>query len=113
MKDFNFTIKSGSGKYSNLDREYDKFVKKIIADIDNETKIFRWEIYNLIMDELLKDGMINLFEEIKYRLTDGEDPNDVMLDILKSVSNSNGFLWLMKKRIEEYKEEDFYNRFYD
>jgi hypothetical protein len=113
MKDFNFTVKAGSGKYSNLDREYDKFVKKTIADIDNENKLFRWETYNLIMDELLKDGMVNLFDEIKYRLTDGEDPNDVMIDVLKNVTNSNGFLWLMKKRVVEYKEEDFYNRFYD
>ena len=30
MEGFDFTIKSGSGKHSNLDKEYDKFLKKTI-----------------------------------------------------------------------------------
>lgn len=111
MEDFDFTIKSGSGKYSNLDKEYDKFLKKTLQTLDEE-KLYRWETYNLIMEELIKEGKVSTFEEIKYRLTDGEDPNDVMLDVITRESNSSGLVWLMKKRIEEYKNEDFFNNFY-
>jgi len=111
MKGFDFTIKSGSGKHSNLDKEYDKFLKRTIQNLDEE-KIYRWETYNLIMEELIKDGKVSTFEEIKYRLTDGEDPNDVMLDVITREGNSNGLIWLMKKRIEGYKDEDFFERFY-
>jgi len=111
MKNFDFTIKGGSGYYSKLDKEYNNFLTNTLRTIEEES-IHRWEIYNLIMEELLKLDKRNTFEEIKYRLTDGENPNKVMLDIIKRESNSSGLLWFMKKRIEEYIDEDFYNRFY-
>lgn len=111
MKGFDFTIKSGSGKHSNLDKEYDKFLKKTIINLDEE-KIHRWETYNLIMEQLLEEGKKETFEEIKYRLTDGEDPNEVMLDVITRENYSNGLIWLMKKRIEEYMSEDFFDKFY-
>jgi hypothetical protein len=111
MEDFDFTIKAGSGKYSNLDKEYDKFLKQTMQNLEEE-KVYRWETYNLIMEELLNDGKEEIFQEIKYRLTDGENPNEVMLDVITRESNSNGLVWLMKKRIEEYLEEDFFERFY-
>lgn len=111
MEHFDFTIKAGSGKYSNLDKEYNKFLSKTIREMD-ENKIHRWESYNLIMEELIKDGKENIFEEIKYRLTDGENPNEVMLEIITRETNSSGLIWLMRKRIEEYIEEDFYEQFY-
>jgi|TARA_Y100000389_G_scaffold169148_1_gene175199 hypothetical protein len=111
MDDFDFTIKSGSGKYSNLDKEYGNFLKTITQKLDGE-KLYRWESYNLIIEELIKENKLSTFEEVKYRLTDGEDPNNVMLDIITRENNSNGLMWLMKKRIEEYKNEDFFDQFY-
>ena len=111
MEDFDFTIKAGSGRYTNLDKEYDNFLKKIMREL-NEEKLYRWETYNLIMEELIKEGKANIFEEIKYRLTDGEDPNNVMLDVITRDANSSGLIWLMKKRIEEYINDDFFEQFY-
>lgn len=111
MEDFDFTIKAGSGKYSNLDKEYEKFLKKTLINLNDE-KLYRWETYNLIMEGLLNDGKHETFQEVKYRLTDGENPNDIMLDIISRENNYNGLLWLMKKRIEEYLDEDFFEQFY-
>jgi hypothetical protein len=58
----------------------------------------RWETYNVIIETLLSKGDTHYFEEIKYRLTDGEDPNIVILDIIeREVDDENGLVWLLKK----------------
>lgn len=112
MENFDFTIKGGSGKYTDLDKEYNKYLIGIMQDIDDEG-LFRWETYNVIMEELLNMDLETVFNEVKYRLTDGDNPNEVMLDVITRVSDSpSGLLWLMKKRIEDYIDEDFYNQFY-
>ena len=112
MRDFNIVIKDGSGRYSNLDKEYSRFLGDTLKNIQDDNILYRWETYNLIMSELLELGRINLFNEVKYRFTDGEDPNVVMLDILERAPNVSGFLWLVRKRIEEYIDDDFENQFY-
>jgi hypothetical protein len=56
---------------------------------------------------------MDYFDEVKYRLTDGENPNQVILDIInRDLDSVNGLVWLLKRRIEEYIEEDFIRRFY-
>jgi hypothetical protein len=111
MRNFDFTIKGGSGQYTDLDKEYNKFLNNTLRNLDDDM-IPRWEIYNVIMDELLELDKVKVFEEIKYRLTDNEDVNEVMLDVITRESNASGLLWFMKKRIEDYIDEDFYSRFY-
>jgi hypothetical protein len=44
-------------------------------------------------------------------MTDGEDPNKVMVDMIDRNKNTSGLLWFIRKRLLEYIEEDFYNRF--
>ena len=106
----NFAIKVGKGKYSILDKNYKTLLDKVLSSYDEENKE-RWELYNTIISELIDTDRIDLFQEIKYRLTDGENPNKVMLNIIKKV-DSESFLWLLQRRIKEFLEEDFYNRFY-
>ena len=110
MKDFNITIKAGTGKFNNLDKDYNKFITLTMSDTDVDKKL-RWEIYSIIMDELLKIDRIDCFEEAKYRLTDNEDPNLVMIDMIDRNKNSSGLLWFIRKRLQEFIDEDFYNRF--
>jgi len=112
MKNFNHVFKDGSGRHSNLDKEYNKFLDNTLKSIDNDEILHRWDTYNLIMEELVNLGEIDLFNEIKYRLTDGEDPNLVIISILDKFQNDSGFLWLIRKTIENYIEEDFENQFY-
>jgi hypothetical protein len=110
MKNFNFTIKDGPGKYSNLDKEYNSFLKIRLKD-SGEDEFYRWETYNLIMDELLKIGEKSSFNEIKYRLTDGENPNKVIMNVLSKLDYDSNLIFLLKRRIKDFIEEDFYNRF--
>lgn len=113
MERYDFIVKKGRGKNTTLDKEYSKLIDNIIST-SNEEKEGRWEIYNLIISEFFKidDGVY--FKEIKYRLTDGEDPNGVILDIISRYNPDeiNAFISFLKKRVEEYAEEDFFRKFY-
>lgn len=111
MEDLNFTIRNGSGTYSNLDKEYNKFINKTLRELD-EDKDNRWNIYNLIIDELIRLELHTVFEEIKYRLTDGEDPNTIMFDVVNRENFQSELTWFLKNKIEEYIENDFYDLFY-
>ena len=113
MRANNLLIKANQGKKTILDRAYTKHINSIFETLDEE-KESRWETYNVIMEELINDGKGIYFEEIKYRLTDGENPNSVMLDIINREPDTNsGLLWFLKKRIEEYIEDDYLRRFYE
>jgi hypothetical protein len=106
MKEFNLLIKTNSGKFSKLDKLYRDFVINSLVNFDDET-ITRWEIYNTIMSELVNIGRHESFQEIKYRLTDGENPSLVMLDIINKFCEDNHLIWLLKPQIESFVVDDF------
>lgn len=98
-------------KNTTLDRAFYKYIKKINEQLNNESKL-RWETYEMIFQELFNEGKTACLNEIKYRLTDGEEPNDVILDVIEKYIDEIGALtWFLKRRIEEYKEEDFFKNF--
>jgi hypothetical protein len=51
------------------------------------------------------------FNEIKYRLTDGENPNKVIIDVLSRLEYDSNLIFLLERRLKDFIEEDFYNRF--
>lgn len=111
MEANNFLFKAGQGKRTTLDKAYTKHINNIIETLDEE-KEGRWETYNIIISELIKEGNTHCLEEIKYRLSDGEDPNKVILDIIdRDVDNMNGLIWVLKKRVEDYVDEDYFKKF--
>ena len=110
MGDFNFTIKAGSGKFNKLDKLYRDYVVNSIKN-ENDCDIFRWEVYNIIINELISIGQYQCFEEVKYRITDGENPNIVMLDMLDRFCESNNIMWIMRDKVEGFIEDDKINRF--
>lgn len=113
MEANNFFIKAGQGKKTTLDKAYCKHINSIIETLDEE-KESRWETYNIIIQELINEGKLTYFEEIKYRLTDGEDPNKVMLDIIeRDIDGVNTIIWFLKRRIEEYLEDDYIRSLYE
>ena len=63
---------------------------------------------------MIKLNDYQYFEEIKYRLTDGENPNEVLIDIISRYKpeNLNHLILFLMNRVEEYAEEDFLKRFY-
>lgn len=101
----------GHGKKSMLDKAYNKHLINVLNSLNEEVEA-RWETYSFIIEQLIEDGKDIYLKEIKYRLSDGENPNEVILDILSRESdNMDGITWMFKKRIEEFLEEDFFNRF--
>lgn len=112
METNNFLLKTNNGKKSFLDKAYCKHINTIFEKIDEDNEC-RWETYNVIIQELISQGKKDYFEEIKYRLTDGENANMVILDIIdREKETVSGLIWLLKKRLEEYLSEDFNKRFY-
>ncbi len=100
-------------KKTALDKAFSKHINSIIETLDDE-KEGRWETYNIIIQELIDGGKGEYFQEIKYRLTDGENPNSVMLDIInREVDEVSGLIWFLKRRIEEYLEDDYLRKFYE
>lgn len=94
-----------------LDNAYYHHINCILNELD-EDKRARWETYDLIINDFIENGKDWLFEEIKYRITDGEDPNKVFLDIIeRDTDNINSLSWFLKRRIEEYIEDDFFAKF--
>ena len=112
MKSFNHPIKGGFGRCLNLDKEYNRYLEKTLKKIQDDDMLHRWDIYNLIMEELIELNKLDLFDEVRYRITDDEDPNEVMMDVLNKAEVLSGLLWLIKKRIKFFIDEDFENRFY-
>lgn len=112
MELFDFIIRDGKSKRSRLDKEYESMIRNIISGDDERSE--RWETYNLVIRELFSIDNCRYFEEIKYRFTDGEDPNIVILDILSRYSNEElgGLVWFLKRRIDEYLEDDFIKMFF-
>lgn len=112
MKNTNFNTKTASNKYTILDKMFDRLIREVTktGDIENE---IRFETYDLILYELKREYNYDTYNEIKYRLTDGENINDVFYDIILRGDYSSPLIWLFKQRIEEYIEKDKYNRFYE
>ena len=95
-----------------LNESYKMYISGILNALNNDEDEIRWEIYNLILSNFYSKGKINLVDEYKYRVTDGEDPNVVILDIIhKYPYDIDGTVWSFKKRLEDFIEDDFIKRF--
>jgi hypothetical protein len=112
MKTKQFLLTANQGYRTTLDKAYNKHINSVLTTLDEEQEI-RWETYNLIMNELIAQGDKTCVKEVKYRLSDGEDPNSVLLDIInRNTDNVNSLVWFLKRRLEEYLEDDNFNRFF-
>jgi hypothetical protein len=107
-----FYFKSCKPKKSRLDLAYRNLINYVIETCDEEQET-RWEIYKLVMLEIINSKKDVYLDEIKYRLTDGEDPNTIMLDLINRDPECMGSLYsFLKRTIEGYIEDDICNKFY-
>jgi hypothetical protein len=104
------TIKARSGSYNFLDKKYNNFINQSLVNSDEET-YERWLTYDTIIKELILMDKINYFEEVKYRLTGGEDPNEVLTDIINKDSETRAYMWPHIRTLKNYHNEDIVNRF--
>jgi hypothetical protein len=80
-----------------LDNEFRIYVfnKTYKAPIEEKR---RWSLYNHIIEELMVLGDYNHVKEIKYRITDGEEPTIVLREkVSKLHTFSFNLQYLMKK----------------
>lgn len=111
MDGLNYCVKHGHGKFNFLDKAYNKFIRESLSKAD-DNNIERWEIYNTIMVELLNLGKMGYFEEVKYRLTGGENPNGVMLDMIEKDVETKATLAGYKNKLNYFIDLDIISRFY-
>lgn len=111
MKREQLIIKNGNGKYNYLDKVYYILIRNKTINVDDKTH-HRWSFYNTIMEYLLDLGYENLFEEVKYRLTDAEDPNEVFNNVLDKLEVQSHYVIRLKQTIQNYIDEDFYHIFF-
>ncbi len=100
------TIKYLSNK-TILDKKFHSFIKNNMNDI----KIERVSVYETIISELLWLDKIELINEIKYRVTENEDPNDVLIDTLEN----DEVCYVMNayiNQLKDFRNEDIMDRFY-
>lgn len=113
MEANNFLFSASQGKKTALDKAYYNHINTIIETLD-EGEEERWETYSIIIQELVNQGKGDYLNEIKYRLTDGENPNTIILDIIeREVDEVTAIIWFLKRRVEEYLEDDNIRRFCD
>lgn len=98
-------------KKTALDVAFNKYIVKIFDKITKEDED-KWETYNTILEELATQGRKDYIDEIKYRLTEYENPNVVFSDVLSRDNEINELLFFLKRRVDEYLEDDLYKRFY-
>jgi predicted nucleic acid-binding protein len=80
-----------------LDNEFRMFVfEKTYKAPEDEKK--RWRIYNTILEELRWLGDEQSVDEIKYRITDGEDPKQVFKE---TIEYPKYFSYKLQKLAEE------------
>lgn len=107
-----FILKNVRTKNSTLDRAYNIHINSVLSELDEENES-RWEIYNIILTKLTQQTNQDYFGELKYRLTDGEDPNIIILDFLeRETFNIDNLVWHLKRRVEEFLDEDLFKRFF-
>ncbi len=111
MDSSKITIRTGNSKSNILDKVYNKFIKNHLINTNEETKE-RWETYDSIISELIWLNRTDCFEEIKYRLTDGETFNDIIIDIINRDNEIKTQLWCYIAKVEEYENRDLLRRFY-
>lgn len=111
MKTKQFLLTSNLGYRTALDKAYNKHINSVFKEVNEEVEN-RWETYSLIINELISQGN-NCVKEFKYRLSDGENPNIILLDIInRDTDNVNSLVWFLKRRLEEYIDDDLFNRFF-
>lgn len=106
-----FLLNTGYNTKTTLDKAYSRHVNSILETLteDQET---RWEIYSIIIQQWIQQGKAEYYKELKYRLTDGENPNEILLDLINREGDDvDNLIWSLKKRVEDYLDEDILKRF--
>jgi hypothetical protein len=70
-------LQANQGNKSTLNRAYNKHIYNILTTLNEENEE-RWENYTAIIYSILNDTKMDHTDEMKYRITDGENPNNII-----------------------------------
>jgi hypothetical protein len=109
MDTSNYTIKVGFGKYNYLDKAYINLIRTQINN--NESWIKRWEIYDMIIKEIIKLEDVTIFERLKYKVTGGENINQLLIDIMEHEMEPNLLIKSLIHKVEDFNDIDWLKDF--
>jgi hypothetical protein len=71
-------LQANQGNKSTLNRAYNKHIYNILTTLNWREWRKRWENYTAIIYSILNDTKMDHTDEMKYRITDGENPNNII-----------------------------------
>jgi len=86
------------GKQTNLEQQFSDMMVNNLSS-DNEEISLKWSTYNAFKIAL---DDINLVNELKYRITDGENPKKVFLSIFDKIEKPSKELIRLKNKIDDF-----------
>ena len=98
-------MKNINRKPNILNKEYDKLFNNIVI-VSEERKV----IYSEIISECIEHLGSVSFDEIKYRVTDGADINNVMLLMLNKLY-CGGYNLKLKRDVNSFINEDWISKY--
>jgi hypothetical protein len=94
---------------NHLNSAYMKFMRECVVKTKEE-HISRWETFFDIITELEYIDKHDEVKEIKYRLTDGDNPCEVMIEVIDRIE-ATPLLRSFRMILEDYIEDDEFSRF--
>ena len=95
----------GSRESKTLNNLFNRFITKLVHSMSEE-ELSRTYTYDLIINEWDIEEKISYLEELKYRVTDGEDINQVLLDIIGNDELPTNIAKNQKSLLREYISQD-------
>lgn len=97
-------------KKSNLDNQFRSLINDQFENLSLLDKEERFEIYNYVNDLVNMGDKKHVLNEIKYRATNNENLNEVILSVFKNDEELCNY-WFVISRLEKFAEKDKYSRF--
>ena len=94
-----------------LNRDFNNLITKMVQQMDDES-LSRLTTYDVILNEWIEEGKLLHLGELKYRVTDGENLNQVLLDIILKDDLPSSLCVNQKSTLMDYLSEDKSKVFY-
>ena len=95
-----------------LNKTFNNLITKMLHQMD-DSELSRLTTYDIILNEWIDEEKMTYLDELKYRVTDGENINQVLLDIIKNDEIPSYICINQKHTLKEYLSEDTFKVFYE
>jgi hypothetical protein len=102
----------GSSESKTLNRDFNNLIAKMLQEMSDE-ELLRVYTYDLILNEWLMEDKVSFLDEFKYRVTDGEDINEVLYDIIVKDELPSNICKNQVEILEDYISEDKFKIFFE